>query len=90
MCKLEKNEDYLVGVILPELQKIQRESTKMPRISLDVSPAHDNGMIAVHTTLYDGNEIVETVMFPFYSHVSVMCLSEKMDELKDYIKKHSA
>ena len=52
MYELLDNTKYLIGVILPMVQEVQRDSTNNKRISVDISINNDNGLIRVSTTYY--------------------------------------
>ena len=94
MYELLDNTKYLIGVILPMVQEVQRDSTNNKRISVDISINNDNGLIRVSTTYY--KEDLKTIyqdecgIFCFYSHNDNNELSKEFSRLVDYMMKHSS
>lgn len=94
MYELLDNTKYLIGVILPMAQEVQRDSTNNKRISVDISVNNDNGLIRVSTIYY--KEDLKTIdqdecgIFWFYSHHDNNELSKEFSRLVAYMVKHSA
>ena len=94
MYELLDNTKYLIDVVLPMVQEVQRDSTKNNRVSMDVSINNDNGMIRVSVIYY--KEDLETIdkeesdVFGFFSHHDNDELSKEFSRLVGYMVKHSA
>lgn len=92
MYELLDNTKYLIEVILPMVQEVQRDSTNNKRISVDISINNDNGLIRVSTTYYkeDLNTIDqdEFGIFCFHSHYDNDELSKEFSRLVAYMVKH--
>ena len=94
MYELLDNTKYLIDVILPMAQEVQRDSTNNKRISVDISINNDNGLIRVSTTYY--KEDFKTIdqdecgIFCFYSHNDNNELYKEFSRLVDYMVKHTA
>lgn len=94
MYELLDNTKYLIGVILPMAQEVQRDSTNNKRISVDISVNNDNGLIRVSTIYYKKDlktiDQDECGIFWFYSHHDNNELSKEFSRLVVYMVKHSA
>ena len=94
MYELLDNTKYLIGVILPMAQDVQRDSTNNKRISVDISINNDNGLIRVSTTYYKDDlktiDQDECGIFCFYSHNDNNELSKEFSRLVAYMEKQSA
>ena len=94
MYDLLDNTEYLIGTILPMVQEVQRDSTKNPRMSVDVGINNDNGMVRVSATYYE--EDLKTInsneceAFCFYSHNDNDEMGKEFNRLVAYMVKHSA
>lgn len=92
MYELLDNTKYLIEVILPMVQEVQRDSTNNKRISVDISINNDNGLIRVSITYY--KEDLKTIdqdecgIFCFYSHHDNDELSKEFSRLVAYMVKH--
>lgn len=92
MYELLDNTKYLIEVILPMVQEVQRDSTNNKRISVDISINNDNGLIRVSTTYY--KEDLKTIdqnecnAFCFHSHHDNDELSKEFSRLVAYMVKH--
>lgn len=89
---LPNNTEYLIDMILPRLQEVQRDIARNKCISCEISTDADCGLMTMYVHLYDkdGMAIKETKMFDFFSHDSVSRICEKYDNLKTYIVDHQA
>jgi len=94
MYELLDNTEYLTGTILPMVQEVQRDSTKNPRLSVDVGINNDNGMIRVSATYYEEDlktiNSNESEAFSFHSHHDNDELGKEFSRLVAYMAKHSA
>lgn len=90
----KENEEYIRTTILPQLQEAQREVLENPsRLSLAISMNNRNGegyISSFACVMNDMGEITDTC----YPRFICVCSKEEMDErlnkLKEFIKKYSA
>lgn len=90
----KESEEYLNSTILPKLQEIQREVLKnQSRLSLDVSVNNRNGegyISSFASVMNDMGEITGTCSARFICVCSKEEIDERLNELKEFIKKHLA
>lgn len=90
----KKNEEYINSTILPKLQEIQREVLeKKSRLSLDVSVSNKNGegyISSFACVMNDMGEITDTCSVRLICVCSKEEIDERLNELKEFIKKHLA
>ena len=91
----KENEEYINSTILPKLQEIQREVLKnQSRLSLDVvSVSNKNGegyISCFACVMNDMGEITDTCFPRFICVCSKEEIDERLNELKEFIKKHLA
>lgn len=90
----EENEEYINSTILPKLQEIQREVLKnQSRLSLDVSVSNKYGegyISSFACVMNDMGEITDTCSVRFICVCSKEEIDERLNELKEFIKKHIA
>lgn len=90
----KENEEYINSTILPELQEIQREVLKnQSRLSLDVSVSNKNGegyISSFACVMNDMGEITDTCSVRLICVCSKEEIDERLNELKEFIKKHLA
>lgn len=90
----KENEEYIRSTILPQLQEIQREVLENPsRLSLDISMNNRNGegyISSFACVMNDMGEITDTCFPRFICVDSKEEMDERLNELKEFIKKYSA
>ena len=90
----KENEEYIRSTILPQLQEAQREVLENPsRLSLDISMSNRNGegyISSFACVMNDMGEIMDTCYPRFICVDSKEELDERLNELKEFIKKYSA
>lgn len=90
----KENEEYIRTTILPQLQEAQREVLENPsRLSLDVSTNNRNGegyISSFACVMNDMGEITDTCFPRFICVDSKEELDERLNELKEFIKKYLA
>lgn len=90
----KENEEYIRSTILPQLQEAQREVLENPsRLSLDISMNNRNGegyISSFACVMNDMGEITDTCYPRFICVDSKEELDERLNELKEFIKKYSA
>lgn len=91
----KENEEYINSTILPKLQEIQREVLKnQSRLSLDVSVSNKNGegyyISCFACVMNDMGEITDTCFPRFICVCSKEEIDERLNELKEFIKKYIA
>lgn len=90
----KENEEYIRSTILPQLQEAQREVLENPsRLSLDISMNNRNGegyISSFACVMNDMGEIMDTCYPRFICVDSKEELDERLNELKEFIKKYSA
>lgn len=91
----KENVEYMNSVILPQLQETQREVLKNPsRLTLDISVRNDNGegYISSFACVRNGmgGEITDTCYPRFICADSKEEMDELFNELKEFIKEHTA
>lgn len=90
----KKNEEYINSTILPKLHEIQREVLKQKsRLSLDVSVSNRCGegyISSFACVMNDMGEITGTCSARFICVCSKEEIDERINELKEFIKKHLA
>lgn len=90
----KENEEYIRTTILPQLQEAQREVLENPsRLSLDISMNNRNGegyISSFACVMNDMGEITDTCFPRFICVDSKEELDERLNELKEFIKKYSA
>lgn len=90
----KKNEEYINSTILPKLHEIQREVLKnQSRLSLDVSVSNKNGegyISSFACVMNDMGEITDTCSVRLICVCSKEEIDERLNELKEFIKKHLA
>ena len=90
----KENEEYIRSTILPQLQEAQREVLENPsRLSLDISMNNRNGegyISSFACVMNDMGEITDTCYPCFICVDSKEEMDERLNELKEFIKKYSA
>lgn len=90
----KKNEEYILSTILPKLQEIQKKVLKnQSRLSLDVSVSNKYGegyISCFACVMNDMGEITDTCSPRFICVCSKEEIDERINELKEFIKKHLA
>lgn len=90
----KENVEYILSTILPKLQEIQREVLKnQSRLSLDVSVRNENGegyISCFACVMNDMGEITDTCFPRFICVCSKEEIDERLNELKEFIKKYIA
>ena len=90
----KENEEYIRSTILPQLQEAQREVLENPsRLSLDISMNNRNGegyISSFACVMNDMGEITDTCYPRFICVDSKEEMDERLNELKEFIKKYSA
>lgn len=90
----KENVEYIRSTILPQLQEAQREVLENPsRLSLDVSMRNGNGegyISSFACVINDMGEIRDTCYPRFICVDSKEEMDERLNELKEFIKKYSA
>ena len=90
----KENVEYMNSVILPRLQETQREVLKNPsRLTLDISVINDNGegyISSFACVMNDMGEITDTCFPRFICVCSKEEMDERLNELKEFIKKYTA
>lgn len=90
----KENEEYIRSTILPQLQEAQREVLKNPsRLSLDISMNNRNGegyISSFACVMNDMGEITDTCYPRFICVDSKEEMDERLNKLKEFIKKYSA
>ena len=90
----KKNEEYILSTILPKLQEIQKKVLKnQSRLSLDVSVSNKYGegyISCFACVMNDMGEITDTCSPRFICVCSKEEIDERLNELKEFIKKHLA
>lgn len=86
----KENVEYILSTILPKLQEIQKKVLKnQSRLSLDVSVS--NGHISCFAcVMNDMGEITDTCFPRFICVCSKEEMDERLNELKEFIKKYIA
>lgn len=90
----KENEEYIRSTILPQLQEAQREVYENPsRLSLDISMNNKNGegyISSFACVMNDMGEITDTCYPRFICVDSKEEMDERLNKLKEFIKKYSA
>ena len=90
----KENEEYIRSTILPQLQEAQREVLENPsRLSLDISMNNRNGegyISSFACVMNDMGEITDTCFPRFICVCSKEEIDERLNELKEFIKKYIA
>lgn len=90
----KENEEYIRSTILPQLQEAQREVLENPsRLSLDISMNNRNGegyISSFACVMNDMGEITDTCYPRFICVDSKEEMDERLNKLKEFIKKYSA
>lgn len=90
----KENEKYIRSTILPQLQEAQREVLENPsRLSLDISMNNRNGegyISSFACVMNDMGVITDTCFSHFICVCSKEELDERLNELKEFIKKYLA
>ncbi|RHG30660.1 hypothetical protein [Segatella copri] len=91
----KKNEEYINSTILPKLHEIQREvlKKKKSRLSLDVSVSNRYGegyISSFACVMNDMGEITGTCSARFICVCSKEEIDERLNELKEFVKKYIA
>ena len=90
----KENEEYIRSTILPQLQEAQREVLENPsRLSLDISMYNRNGegyISSFACVMNDMGEITDTCYPRFICVDSKEEMDERLNKLKEFIKKYSA
>ena len=88
----KENVEYILSTILPKLQEIQKKVLKnQSRLSLDVSVSNKNGegyISSFACVMNDMGEITGTCSARFICVCSKEEMDERLNELKEFIKKH--
>lgn len=90
----KENVEYILSTILPKLQEIQKKVLKnQSRLSLDVSVSNKYGdgyISSFACVMNDMGEITDTCFPRFICVCSKEEIDERLNELKEFIKKHLA
>lgn len=90
----KENEEYIRSTILPQLQEAQREVLENPsRLSLNISMNNRNGegyISSFACVMNDMGEITDTCYPRFICVDSKEEMDERLNKLKEFIKKYSA
>ena len=90
----KENVEYILSTILPKLQEIQKKVLKnQSRLSLDVSVSNKNceGYISCFAcVMNDMGEITDTCFPRFICVCSKEEIDERLNKLKEFIKKYIA
>lgn len=90
----KENVEYIISTILPKLQEIQREVLKnQSRLSLDVRTSNEHGegyISSFACVMNDMGEITDTCYPRFICVCSKEEMDERLNELKEFIKKYTA
>lgn len=90
----KENVEYILSTILPKLQEIQKKVLKnQSRLSLDVSVSNKNGegyISCFSCVMNDMGEITDTCFPHFICVCSKDEMDERLNELKEFIKKYIA
>lgn len=90
----KENVEYILSTILPKLQEIQKKVLKnQSRLSLDVSVSNKNGEGCISCfacVMNDMGEITDTCSPLFICVCSKEEIDERLNELKEFIKKYIA
>ena len=90
----KENIEYILSTILPKLQEIQKKVLKnQSRLSLDVSVSNKNGegyISCFACVMNDMGEITDTCFPRFICVCSKEEIDERLNELKEFIKKYIA
>lgn len=90
----KENEEYIRSTILPKLQEAQREVLENPsRLSLDICMNNRNGegyISSFACVMNDMGEITDTCYPRFICVDSKEEIDERLNELKEFIKKYIA
>lgn len=90
----KENVEYILSTILPKLQEIQKKVLKnQSRLSLDISVRNDNGegyISSFACVINDRGEITDTCFPRFICVCSKEEIDERLNELKEFIKKYIA
>lgn len=90
----KENEEYIRSTILPKLQEAQREVLENPsRLSLDICMNNRNGegyISSFACVMNDMGEITDTCYPRFICVDSKEEMDERLNKLKEFIKKYSA
>lgn len=90
----KENVEYILSTILPKLQEIQKKVLKnQSRLSLDVSVSNKNGeghISCFACVMNDMGEITDTCFPRFICVCSKEEMDERLNELKEFIKKYIA
>lgn len=90
----KENVEYILSTILPKLQEIQKKVLKnQSRLSLDVSVRNENGegyISSFACVINYRGEITDTCYTRFICVCSKEEMDERLNELKEFIKKHLA
>lgn len=88
----KENVEYILSTILPKLQEIQKKVLKnQSRLSLDVSVSNKYGegyISCFACVINDMGEITDTCFPRFICVCSKEEMDERLNELKEFIKKH--
>ena len=88
----KENVEYILSTILPKLQEIQKKVLKnQSRLSLDVSVSNKNGegyISSFACVINDRGEITDTCFPRFICVCSKEEIDERLNELKEFIKKY--
>lgn len=94
MKNTRRTKEYINSTILPKLHEIQREVLKKKsRLSLDVSVSNRYGegyISSFACVMNDMGEITGTCSARFICVCSKEEIDERINELKEFIKKHLA
>ena len=90
----KENVEYILSTILPKLQEIQKKVLKnQSRLSLDVSVSNKNGegyISSFACVMNDMGEITDTCFPRFICVCSKEEIDERLNKLKEFIKKYIA
>lgn len=97
----KENVEYILSTILPNLQEIQKKVLKnqkkvlknQSRLSLDVSVSNKNGegyISCFACVMNDMGEITDTCFPRFICVCSKEEIDERLNEIKEFIKKYIA
>lgn len=88
----KENVEYIRSTILPQLQEIQRDlAGNLPGVSFNVRVDGDTGSMSAHASVFDDTcKIIDRCTVNFFHVDNKEEIDERLNELKEFIKKYSA
>ena len=88
----KENVEYIRSTILPQLQEIQRDlAGNLPGVSFNVRVDGDTGSMSAHASVFDDTcKIIYRCTVNFFHVDNKEEIDERLNELKEFIKKYSA